>query len=61
MFSVHPLRRKQRELAEKRTGPRAARERLPHLEILRRFLEIGIQVDREDGGNCLVRIGYGPQ
>ena len=29
MFSVHPLRRKQRELAEKRTGPRAARERLP--------------------------------
>jgi len=28
-----------------------------HLEILRRFLEISIQVDREDGGNCLVRLG----
>ncbi len=32
-----------------------------HLEILRRFLEIDIQVNREDGGNCLVRLGYGPQ
>jgi RNA 3'-terminal phosphate cyclase (ATP) len=31
-----------------------------HLEILRRFLEIGIQVDGEDSGNCLVRFGYGP-
>ena len=28
-----------------------------HLEILRRFLEIGIQVDGEDNGNCLVRFG----
>ena len=28
-----------------------------HLEILRRFLEIGIQVDREENGNCLVRLG----
>ena len=28
-----------------------------HLEILRRFLEIGIQVDREDNGNCVVRFG----
>ena len=28
-----------------------------HLEILRRFLEIDIQVDREDNGNCLVRFG----
>ena len=27
-----------------------------HLEILRRFLEIGVQVDREDD-NCLVRFG----
>jgi RNA 3'-terminal phosphate cyclase (ATP) len=26
-----------------------------HLEILRRFLEIGVQVDGEDKGNCLVR------
>jgi RNA 3'-terminal phosphate cyclase (ATP) len=32
-----------------------------HMEILRRFLEISIQVDREDGGNCLVRLGYGPK
>ena len=28
-----------------------------HLEILRRFLEIGIQVDREDDDNHLVRLG----
>ena len=28
-----------------------------HLEILRRFLEIDVQVDREDNGNCLVRFG----
>ena len=28
-----------------------------HLEILRRFLEIAVQVDREDEGNCLVRFG----
>ena len=28
-----------------------------HLEILRRFLEIDIQVDGEDNGNCLVRFG----
>jgi len=27
-----------------------------HLEILRRFLEIGVQVDREDNDNCLVRL-----
>ena len=32
-----------------------------HLEILRRFLGIGIHVEREDGGNCLVRVGDGPQ
>jgi RNA 3'-terminal phosphate cyclase (ATP) len=32
-----------------------------HLEILRQFLEIGIQVDREDGGNCVVRLGCGSQ
>jgi RNA 3'-terminal phosphate cyclase (ATP) len=31
------------------------------IEIPRRFLEIGIQADREDCGNCLVRLGYGPQ
>jgi RNA 3'-terminal phosphate cyclase (ATP) len=30
-----------------------------HLEILQRFVEIGIQVEREDGGNCLVLIGCG--
>jgi RNA 3'-terminal phosphate cyclase (ATP) len=29
-----------------------------HLEIFRRFLEIGIQVDRKNNGNCLVRFGY---
>jgi RNA 3'-terminal phosphate cyclase (ATP) len=28
-----------------------------HLEILRHFLEIRIEVDREDNGNCLVRFG----
>jgi RNA 3'-terminal phosphate cyclase (ATP) len=28
-----------------------------HLEILRRFLEIDIQVDCEDNGNCVVRFG----
>ena len=28
-----------------------------HLEILRRFLEIDVQVDGEDNGNCLVRFG----
>ena len=28
-----------------------------HLEILRRFLEIGVQVDREDDGNYLARFG----
>jgi hypothetical protein len=28
-----------------------------HLEILRRFLEIGIQVECEDNENCLVRFG----
>ena len=31
-----------------------------HLEILRRFLESSIQVDREDEDRCLVRFGYGP-
>ncbi len=28
-----------------------------HLDILRRFLEIHVQVDREDDGKCLVRLG----
>jgi RNA 3'-terminal phosphate cyclase len=28
-----------------------------HLEILRRFLEVGVQVDRKNGDNCLVRVG----
>ena len=28
-----------------------------HLDILRRFLEIGIHVDRMDNGNCLVHFG----
>jgi RNA 3'-terminal phosphate cyclase (ATP) len=28
-----------------------------HLEILRRFLEIDVQVDREDNGICRVRVG----
>ncbi len=28
-----------------------------HLEILRRFLEIDVQVDHEDHGNCVVRFG----
>ncbi len=28
-----------------------------HLDILRRFLEVDVQVDREDDGNCLVRLG----
>ena len=28
-----------------------------HLVILRHFLEIDVQVDREDNGNCLVRFG----
>jgi len=28
-----------------------------HLDILRRFLEISIQLEREDNGNCLVHFG----
>jgi hypothetical protein len=28
-----------------------------HLEILRRFLEIGTQVDREGRDSCVVRLG----
>jgi RNA 3'-terminal phosphate cyclase (ATP) len=28
-----------------------------HLKILRRFMEIDVQVDREDNGNCVVHIG----
>jgi RNA 3'-terminal phosphate cyclase (ATP) len=28
-----------------------------HLEVLRRFLKIGVQVDRVDNDNCLVRLG----
>jgi RNA 3'-terminal phosphate cyclase (ATP) len=31
-----------------------------HMEILRRFLEIGIQLDRKDDNRCLVRLDDGP-
>ena len=34
-----------------------SRHATTHLEILKRFLEINVQVEQEENGNCVVRIG----